>query len=245
MEDIKKAYRVLAKKYHPDTNQEDKNAAEKFKEITEAYEVLSDEKSKREYDQLIDAYQVDDHRQKEFTRPPGYRYKQSRSPNYKNYKKKRFANIFFQSVIYSMLLIFILAIVFYLSQNDGSQIENYYTIQEEHKNQELIQPEINKFTYDQPVWDKSEFTEQDLGQELLIELREKQEQKWREEWADEDKYNSRRRFQMRRMTETYEMKMHLEAERGNNNKQNEIAPKNEDTDASNPDSYPEDSYLDY
>jgi len=41
-EDIKKAFRKLARKYHPDVNPGDKKAEEKFKEINEAYEVLSD-----------------------------------------------------------------------------------------------------------------------------------------------------------------------------------------------------------
>ena len=40
--EIKKAYRRLAMKFHPDRNPDDKNAEEKFKEATEAYEVLSD-----------------------------------------------------------------------------------------------------------------------------------------------------------------------------------------------------------
>jgi molecular chaperone DnaJ len=49
--DIKKAYRRLAMKYHPDRNTEDKDATEKFKQLTEAYEVLSDPKKKMAYDQ--------------------------------------------------------------------------------------------------------------------------------------------------------------------------------------------------
>eukprot|EP00957_Ditylum_brightwellii_P164723 12541679-Ditylum_brightwellii.AAC.1 len=47
---IKKAYFQLAKKYHPDTNQGDTKAADKFKEATEAYEVLSDDKQRELYD---------------------------------------------------------------------------------------------------------------------------------------------------------------------------------------------------
>ncbi|MBO7245804.1 MAG: DnaJ domain-containing protein, partial [Clostridia bacterium] len=49
--DIKKAYRNLAKKYHPDANPGDSTAEAKFKEINEAYSVLSDSETKARYDQ--------------------------------------------------------------------------------------------------------------------------------------------------------------------------------------------------
>ena len=49
---IKKAYRKLAKKYHPDSNEGNATAAERFKEVNEAYDVLSDEKKRKLYDQF-------------------------------------------------------------------------------------------------------------------------------------------------------------------------------------------------
>ncbi|MER6944059.1 molecular chaperone DnaJ [Nonomuraea sp. NPDC000554] len=50
-EEIKKAYRKLARQYHPDTNQGDSAKETKFKEVSEAYDVLSDSKSRKEYDE--------------------------------------------------------------------------------------------------------------------------------------------------------------------------------------------------
>ena len=50
--DIKKRYRELARKHHPDTNQGSKKAEEKFKRISEAYQVLGNAKNRKEYDQL-------------------------------------------------------------------------------------------------------------------------------------------------------------------------------------------------
>ena len=49
---IKKAYRVLAKKYHPDANPGDANAEKMFKEASEAYAVLSDPEKRKQYDQF-------------------------------------------------------------------------------------------------------------------------------------------------------------------------------------------------
>ncbi len=53
-DEIKKAYRKLARKYHPDVNK-DKEAEEKFKEINAAYEILSDSKKRAQYDQFGDS----------------------------------------------------------------------------------------------------------------------------------------------------------------------------------------------
>lgn len=50
--EIKRAYRKLAKQYHPDTNPGDKQAEQKFKEVTEAYDVLSDKEKRAAYDQF-------------------------------------------------------------------------------------------------------------------------------------------------------------------------------------------------
>ena len=50
--EIKRAYRKVAKKYHPDVNPGDKEAEAKFKEATEAYEVLSDSNKRAQYDQF-------------------------------------------------------------------------------------------------------------------------------------------------------------------------------------------------
>ena len=54
---IKKAYRKLARQYHPDVNKGDKKAEEHFKEINEANDVLSDPEKRKVYDQLGANYQ--------------------------------------------------------------------------------------------------------------------------------------------------------------------------------------------
>jgi curved DNA-binding protein len=55
-DEIKRAYRKLAMKYHPDHNPDDKQSEEKFKEINEAYQVLSDSEKRAHYDRLGSAY---------------------------------------------------------------------------------------------------------------------------------------------------------------------------------------------
>ena len=57
---IKQAYRRLARKHHPDVNPSDKSAEEKFKQINEAYEVLSDDDKRQKYDQFGDQWQYAD-----------------------------------------------------------------------------------------------------------------------------------------------------------------------------------------
>jgi molecular chaperone DnaJ len=52
-DDIRKAHRMLVRKYHPDANPQDPQAEERFKEIQQAYEVLSDDKKRREYDKRL------------------------------------------------------------------------------------------------------------------------------------------------------------------------------------------------
>src|SRR5438270_12789732 len=51
-DEIKKAYRRLAKKYHPDANASDPKAAERFKEISEANNVLGDAEKRKQYDEM-------------------------------------------------------------------------------------------------------------------------------------------------------------------------------------------------
>jgi curved DNA-binding protein len=67
-EDIKKAYRKLARKYHPDLNPNNKQAEDKFKEVQEAYDVLGDKEKRSKYDQLGQNWKSGS----DFTPPPNW-----------------------------------------------------------------------------------------------------------------------------------------------------------------------------
>jgi DnaJ-class molecular chaperone len=67
-EEIRKQYRKLARKLHPDVNKNDKEAEEKFKELNEAYQVLSDTEKRGKYDQLGANWKAG----ADFTPPPGW-----------------------------------------------------------------------------------------------------------------------------------------------------------------------------
>src|SRR6266568_4026475 len=68
--DIRQAYRKLARKYHPDVNPNDKTSEDRFKEVSEAYEVLSDKDKRAKYDRYGHDWQFAE--QAEAARAQGY-----------------------------------------------------------------------------------------------------------------------------------------------------------------------------
>jgi chaperone protein DnaJ len=69
--EIKSAYRKLARKFHPDVNPNDKKASERFKEVSEAYEVLSDESKRKLYDRYGDNWEAAEKMGDNFSSAPG------------------------------------------------------------------------------------------------------------------------------------------------------------------------------
>lgn len=74
-DEIKRAYRKLANKHHPDKNKDNPGASEKFAKVSEAYEVLSDKIKREKYDRLGENWQHGD----QFQPPPGYQHFHQRS----------------------------------------------------------------------------------------------------------------------------------------------------------------------
>jgi curved DNA-binding protein len=94
--EIKKAYRKLARKYHPDVNPEDKTAGAKFSEINEAHEVLSDPEKRKKYDQFGANWQQFE---QSGGRPEDFNWSQwqsdpGRTYNYRTVTPEEFENLF-------------------------------------------------------------------------------------------------------------------------------------------------------
>lgn len=92
-EQIKKQFRKLANQYHPDKNPGDKSMESKFKEINEAYEVLSDKEKRQKYDNLGKSYQQ--YRQSG-SNPSNFNWSQWYTPGYRN-ESSGFDDMFTQS----------------------------------------------------------------------------------------------------------------------------------------------------
>lgn len=88
-DDIKRAYRRLALQYHPDRNSGDRKAEERFKEIAEAYSVLSDSNKKAAYDSQYDYYHSPNYYQQEYQRQQQQQYQQQYQRQQTNYPPPR------------------------------------------------------------------------------------------------------------------------------------------------------------
>ncbi len=89
--EVKSAFRKLARKYHPDTNKNNKAAEEKFKEINEAYEVLGDAEKRKKYDLLGNSYRSGS----DFRPPPGFDFNgQASEANFSDFFEMLFGEAF-------------------------------------------------------------------------------------------------------------------------------------------------------
>ena len=129
-DEIKLAYRKLAKRFHPDKNPGDKKNEERFKEISEAYNVLSDEESRRKYD-LKFHYSANAGTGKKYNpgstrEQPRFRTKKEMPPTA---AEKRTTRWIFASVI-GFILIIILMIIFNPADDETSKINELVEQQE-------------------------------------------------------------------------------------------------------------------
>ena len=90
-DEIKKAYRELAKLHHPDKNKDNKKSEEKFKEITEAFEVLKDPEKRKKYDEMLN--QPHFNAGQEFN-PSQYGYKNTKQYNYSSSSDEDYSDFF-------------------------------------------------------------------------------------------------------------------------------------------------------
>ena len=88
--EIKAAFRKLARKYHPDTNKNNKDAEEKFKEVNEAYEVLGDSDKRKRFDTLGNSFSGGS----EFTPPPGFDFNFDFTKGFTQTKEAPFSDFF-------------------------------------------------------------------------------------------------------------------------------------------------------